>query len=616
MSDHSAADGRLTPPLRLGPVEQGDNKVIGKYSTLVNVLDRIRAEASVRFVTKYNPPAHDLEKTNQARARAFIHLFLKVRFGILDFIEREKYITDKGYDGGIDGYFIDKENKTIYFIQSKFRTTETNFETKKIQLDEVLFMDINRVLNGEERDEAGNEYNGRVKQIVREVREIEDIGRYKYKVVLLANLNGITDTKLKYLTGGHPAEIINHERCYTELVFPVISGTFFNASDLNIYIDLSNKNAGSKISYCVQTKYKECEITVLFVPTIEIAKILSKYKNSILKYNPRSYLEFEGQKVNCAIRETILKRNTNEFALFNNGITMISDETNINERIGQKNKAQLTVKNPQIINGGQTAYTLSRIYEENILSDPESIFKEKEVLLKVITLLNDGENEITQEQKIELIDEISNATNQQTTVINADRMSNDNLHINIQTKLFNRFGILYERKRGEFGDGLNKGYITQRQILERNLFFRIFLASNGNINKAKKVFTMNKLTEGQILDDSNLNNFYFGYLIFGKLSGESPRPSLKRDRPLFGRIYAMTRKYKPEQIDEYDESICKNLPTFTHEWEVFLLEVSKKSSKYVKTYLDKETQLPRTSFSASKWLRSNDFAPDVKNHFG
>lgn len=590
---------------------------MGKYATLLNVLDRLRAEAPVKYATKYNPPVHDVEKTNQARSRAYIHLYLKVRFGVLDFEEREHFITDKGYDGGIDGYYIDAENKVIYFIQSKFRTTESNFETKYIKLEEILVMDINRVLSGEEYDEAGNEYNGKIKQLVREVRNIDGIGRYKYKVIILANLNGISDTKLAYLTGGYATEIINHERCYTDLVYPVISGTYFNASDVNIFIDLSNKSAGTNISYTVQTKYKECEITVLFVPTIEIAKLLKKYKNSILKYNPRSYLELEGHKVNSAIRETILNISTNEFALFNNGITMISDETHINTKIGQRNKAQLTIKNPQIINGGQTAFTLSRILEENESGDPESIFAGKEVLLKVITLLSDEETVVTHDQAIELIDDISNATNQQTAVINADRVSNDNLHINIQNKLFERFGILYERKRGEFGDGLNKGYINHNKILERNLFFRLFHATNGDINTSvnKIIFMKHKLNETKILDESKLNNFYFGYLLFNKLNDSLP-PTIKRDRPLFGRIYAMTRKYKPENVEIYESAITDNLAAFQQEWSDFMHEVSATNTKYIKNYIDKETLLPRSSFNAAKWLKSNDFTADVKKCFG
>jgi len=260
----------------------------------------------------------------------------------------------------------------------------------------------------------------------------------------------------------------------------VISGTFFNASDLNI--NLSNKNAGTKISYTVQTKKGDCEITVLFVPTLEIARIMHKYKNSILKYNPRSYLDFDGKKVNNAIRDTILKVNTNEFALFNNGITMLSDETFLNEKIGQKNKAQVTVLNPQIINGGQTSFTLSRIYQEHLNNDLEKIFQNKEVLLKIITLLDKKESV----NKVELIEKISTATNQQTPVIGADRVSNEKIHLMLQELLFDRYGLFYERKRGEFSDGVFERYISHDQILERNLFFRIFYAANGSINKSRK----------------------------------------------------------------------------------------------------------------------------------
>src|SRR5690606_34768141 len=112
------------------------------------------------------------------------------------------------------------------------------------------------------------------------------------------------------------------------------------------------KSSGSKISYTVSTKNSDCEITVLFVPTLELAKVMNKYRNSILKYNPRSYLDLEGKKVNSAIRETILSVQSNEFALFNNGITMLSDETFISDTVGPKNRAPLTIKTPQMINGG------------------------------------------------------------------------------------------------------------------------------------------------------------------------------------------------------------------------------------------------------------------------
>jgi len=286
-----------------------------KYQILLNIIDRIRAEAATtKYETKYLPPSSDAEAINQARSRAFIHLHLKVSFGLLDFAEREHFITDGTYDGGIDGYFINRDARLVYLIQSKFRATERNFVDKEIALREILSMDVNRVLDGQEQDEQGNRYNGKLLQLQREISQTEDIARYKYRVVILANVKDeISAIQLSKLVGGLPCDVFNYEKCYDLLVLPVISGTHFNASDLVIHLDLSNKNAGSKISYTVDTQYGECDITVLFVPTIEVAKTFHRYKNSMLRFNPRSYLELEGAKVNAAIRNTILKQGKNEF---------------------------------------------------------------------------------------------------------------------------------------------------------------------------------------------------------------------------------------------------------------------------------------------------------------
>jgi len=594
---------------------------MSKYLILLNVLDRIREEArGARFEPTYLPAIGDVDAINQSRARAFIHLFLKVGFGLLDFSERERFVTDGSYDGGIDAYFIQTESRTVFFIQSKFRTTETNFQSKKIMLDEILVMDINRILDGESHDEAGNAYNGKIRQLQREVSQIEDIARYKYKVVLLASLSdGWTDTKLRQLTGGYPVQVIDHERCYSNLVFPVVTGTFFNASDLNINIDLSNKNAGAKISYTVSTKYTDCDITALFVPTLEIAKIMLKYKNSILRFNPRSYLELAGQNVNAAIRETILNRDTNEFALFNNGITMLSDETHINERIGQKNKAQLTLRNPQIINGGQTAYTLSRIFEERSSAESEELFKEKEVLLKVITLVDTETRAATTDQKIDLIDQISTATNQQTPVINADRRSNEKVYITIQTALFERYGLLYERKRGEFADGLNKHYVKPPQVMERNLFFRLFHAVQGRISDAvlKKQFVRFKNSEMTIADVNLMDKVYFAFLCHGRLTSTPSIGRKDREREVYAKLFVLTLKYGNVAVEEFQGTVDSVLPTFEVEWQSFIDYAANldENRQFLKMVTDRFTDQKVLVFGISRWLKSKHLVRNARAFF-
>ncbi|MES2223081.1 MAG: AIPR protein, partial [Acidobacteriota bacterium] len=117
-----------------------------KYETLVAILDHIRKESnSTPFSVHYLPDPSSEERVNQARARAFVHLYLKVSFGIMDFVSREVLITDGAFDGGVDAYHVDRENRVIHFIQSKYRVNEQNFISRFISLSELLVMDISRI---------------------------------------------------------------------------------------------------------------------------------------------------------------------------------------------------------------------------------------------------------------------------------------------------------------------------------------------------------------------------------------------------------------------------------------------------------------------------------------
>ena len=540
-----------------------------KYRILLRIIDELRREATDKYAKKYHVDGGDIDALNAARSRAFVHLYIKVMFGISDFETRERQITDGPYDGGIDGYYIDKDRRTIYIIQSKFRSVAKNFESKSIQIGEIIAIDVDRIARGEEYDEKGNKYNGKIMQLQRDIGEIYDVARYEYKIIIVANVNGITNEQLKRITGGYPTEVFDFAKCYDSLVFPIITGTYFKASDLVIPIDLSNKNSGSKISYQVATKISDCEITVLFVPTIEIAKIMNKYKNSILKYNPRSYLDLDGHSVNSAIERTIRSTETNEFALFNNGITMLSDETYINERIGQKNKAQLVVKNPQIINGGQTSYTLSRIYESTPIDEVEKIFSGKEVLVKIITLLDDKNHE----DKLQLIGEISNATNKQTPVINADRFSNDVFHQRVQDKLFKRYGLLYEKKRGEFSEGIFSKYISEDLLVERNLFLRVFYSSNGNFLKGaeKKLFQRNKVDGIDLNNDDSFDRFYIAYNVFKKIVS-SRNLNKKVAISVYGKIFAYCQMFSGGDLCVEGDVFSERIGLMEEMWAKFCRE--------------------------------------------
>ncbi len=586
---------------------------------LVRVLDGIRAEGkATKFESLYANGSENTEYIWQARSRAFIHLYLKVMFGIADFTEREAYVTDGGRDGGIDGYFIDLDERIIILIQSKFRTTKDNFESKPIRLDEILSMQVRRVLSGEETDDDGELYNGKINGLQRRVSEIPDLGRYSYKIVIIANVEGVSDQSLRRLCDGYDPEVFNFQRSYNELLYPVVSGTLFKASGLSVALDLSNKSTGAKIGYTVATDDYECEITVVFVPTIEIARIMSVYKNSILLYNPRSYLEFEGETVNTAIKETILSSRANEFAILNNGITIVCDESAVNEQSGRKHRAQLFLLNPQIINGGQTAYTLSIIYDSLNKEERERVFAGKEVLVKTIALTKNNDVADDETKRIALIERISTATNSQTTVTTADRASGDPLHSQIQRSLFERFGLLYERKRGEFSDGLRNGYISKDDLVSRTTFARLYLAAAGKLRPAlQKRIRLATLGPDVGTTPSNLERFMVARYAFEHLQGGRTNVNRKGYGVILPKVFAATVVAQNLEIEDIKSRGWKAANIVQGEWMDFLRFAAANQADFIRTIIDPETgeQQPELRVSRNAFFGVG-FQESVEQFFG
>ncbi len=448
-----------------------------KYQTLLNTLDQICEEAP-ESLALYSVDRTNLDLLNQARSKAFIHLYLKVKFGMASFTERQDFITDGTQDGGVDAYHIDQENKKISLIQSKFRTTKDNFEKKKITANNLVTMEVQRILKGEDKDSRGNEFSSKIKKFQNEWSRISDQAHYKYYVIILGNLENYTDEQVKRIIDNSDYEVFDFERTYKELVFPLCSGTYYDPKEIRITIDLVNKEQ-STLKQKISTNLGDFPIRVIFVPTKEVGRIMSKYKNSILKYNPRNYLSLSSNKVNRSIMDSIINNTTNDFAIYNNGITIIADSFELTETTGTKNVGQVIMLNPQIINGGQTAYVLSKIFEDQKEND-YSIFDGKEVMLKVMILSNKTD------LNIEFIEQISNATNQQTRVEEADRRSNDKIQIAIEEAIFDKFGYFYERKKGEFFNGIDRKYIDNKLIVNRFDLLKAYLAWQGDAANARR----------------------------------------------------------------------------------------------------------------------------------
>jgi hypothetical protein len=196
----------------------------------------------------------------------------------------------------------------------------------------------------------------------------------------------------------------------------------------------------------------------------------------------------------------------------------------------------LDIKNPQIINGGQTAYTLCHIYDQYINSKEESeksfssIFDTKEVLLKIISI----DPSSTTPCKIKsIIEQISRSTNLQTKIEEADRRSNETIQIRLQKLFFERFGFFYERKTGEFHDGITAGYIERENIVDRKDLIRVALAVEFRLSATKTSLSTHFSSEhfsNGLLSEESIDKYAIGYAYLKDL--EQIISDLRKNSPL------------------------------------------------------------------------------------
>jgi hypothetical protein len=421
---------------------------------------------------------------------------------------------------------------------------------------DLLRMEVGRILKGEKRQENGELYNERIRNgLQKAIRKLTDRGSYTTHVVLLGNMKSLSQSQIDKLVEGYKVDQYPGERVYRDLLFPVISGTYYSDPNLTIEINLSNQRGETHLDYDAHASGLRPNVKLLFVPTREIGRVMHTYKNTILTFNPRSFLELQHNKVNSAIEASMRSTHENQFALFNNGITVIADSTSISSDTAKQSTAQVVLRNPQLVNGGQTAYTLARIYERCKAPRDFDVFRGKEVLLRIITFLGPPKAK-SRRARLDLIGEISKASNFQSKVDDSDRRSNDAIQVELQDRVFVEYGLYYERKRGEFSDGIHYGYLPSDLVINREQLVRISLACEYRASQArsnvKKFFTESELPK--TLKISEVPKYIFGWEALKDLEKQRrSKPKYEGDR-YHTRVFGQALRYGPYAVI----AVCAN----------------------------------------------------------
>lgn len=226
--------------------------------------------------------------------------------------------------------------------------------------------------------------------------------------------------------------------------------------------------------------------------------------------------------------------------------------------------------------------------------------------------------------KLKLIEEISIATNQQSPVNEADRRANDKMQIELQKQIFQDFGLFYEPKRGEFGDGIRAGYINRQNIIDREQFLRICLAIKNDPVKARSgtahlLFEKNRF-DAILPDASEYRKYIYGYRAYEQI-GKLPNVSYNaKTYARFAIVNVLISLYYDENLPlhKYDEDLTTHLNILIEKWddfETYVRNADHNKKYYFKEVFDKATGERTIETNWTAYYKGRTLISDISAFF-
>lgn len=398
----------------------------------------------------------------------------------------------------INAYSISENYETVDLFISIFNCTD---EISKISNSDIETAS-KRILNFFRKaiysidNEKSNYFK---KEYVDEIEESSEIFQFAYTLAKsqdikenLVRVNAFIITNGIY-KGEFPENTIISGYNFYYKIFDI--ETLYNITEKShIPIEINFKADGFNVP-CIPSPSvnEEYQSYLAIIPGKAIASIYERFGSRLLEQNVRSFLQFNG-KINKGIRTTIMKE-PEMFLAFNNGIAATADEIELEDSEEGLGKIISTVKDLQIVNGGQTTASIYYTQKKD-RADISNIF----VQVKLSVVKN-------KEMFSEIVSRISEYANTQNKVSISDLSSNRPYHIEleklsrsiftpltdnkpIQTKWF------YERARGQYKTAtLKEGF-----SLSRRKAFELKNPKNQLFNKeelAKYINAFQEISEGK-----------------------------------------------------------------------------------------------------------------------
>jgi hypothetical protein len=182
----------------------------------------------------------------------------------------------------------------------------------------------------------------------------------------------------------------------------------------------------------IQEDFNFKRVLIGKINVVELSELFDRHGENLLEQNIRKYLGLNRNRVNEAIKNTLLSNKRDNFYFYNNGITMICSKFSYNAL--QADNWSIKVDNLQVINGGQTCKTILHTVKDN----PNVDYSQAYVMVRLY--------ELSGEETETLITDVTIATNSQNPVDLRDLRANDELQRRLETDIAG-LGYKYKRKK-------------------------------------------------------------------------------------------------------------------------------------------------------------------------
>ncbi len=371
----------------------------------------VQLDREIESIKEKNPKLSD--------DNAFVYWFLSAYLLDSDDPELIKgcILGAKG-DINIDAFHIDKENKKIFLIQTKYKDSGAIEKRNDI----ISFLDLEGQLYTMDRfKNLLTNANEKIRNALTDI--YNKLNKQNYDLVFLYASTAKIAKDLK-------VEMINRPQSAHVLLFDTKAlGGLFNdylegAAPPIPYIELSINDKQLIMNYNPDTNISNY---LFFVKTSSIKEIFEKNGIKLFSRNIRGFL---GETtINKKIQHT-LKNEPEYFEYLNNGITLVCDSAKSYISGGQN---VIRIDNPQIINGQQTTRCIT--------DEPSDIAT---VLVRVVAIPKESEDDILSFS--DMVNKIVASTNYQNAIKPSDLRCNDKEQIRIE-KEFRKYGYHYVRKR-------------------------------------------------------------------------------------------------------------------------------------------------------------------------